>query len=289
MIDDIFNMVIKPILGFLEKHSPFIAGVIINIIIIMVINKVIDTLETNITSKLRERHSDSSLVNLLPVLIKVLKAIIIFMLLAGFLQSFGYNVSSLIAGFGITGLAVGFAAKEAIGNVFGSLGLLGDKVYKIGDYIKFDDIEGYVEKINLRSTSIRTLDNFVVNVPNNTIANEAITNVSKCKKRKIDITVGVEYGTSNEKLDRAVEILKEIASNDEKIIGSGMFTTIEKLADSSINIRLFAYTSETAWAKYKVIKGNIIREIIHRYREEGIEFAFPSTSVYLEKMPNNEN
>ena len=284
MIDDTFNMIVKPIFGFLEKHSPFIIGVIINVVIIIAINKIIDTLELKITSKLREKHSDSSLVNLLPILIKVLKAIIIFMLLAGFLQSFGYNVSSLIAGFGITGLAVGFAAKEAIGNVFGSLGLLGDRVYKIGDYIKFDDIEGYVEKINLRSTSIRTLDNFVVNVPNNTIANEAITNVSKCKKRKIDITVGVEYGTSNEKLDRAVEILKEIATNDEKIIGSGMFTSIEELAGSSINIRLFAYTTETAWAKYKIIKGKVIRQIIHRFREEGISFAFPSTSVYIEKQ-----
>jgi len=288
MIDDVFNMVLKPILIFLEKHSPFIIGVIINIILIVVVNKIIDTLEVKLTTKLRERHSDSSLVNLLPILIKVLKAIIIFMLLAGFLQSFGYNVSSLIAGFGITGIAVGFAAKETIGNVFGSLGLLGDKVYKIGDYIKFNDIEGYVEKINLRSTSIRTLDNFVVNVANNKIANEEITNVSKCKKRKIDITVGVEYGTPNEKIDKAVEILKEIATNNEQIIGSGMFTTIEGLNNSSIDIRMFAYTTETAWAKYKVVKGNVIREIIHKFREEGISFAFPSTSVYVEKMPNKD-
>ena len=288
MIDNAIDMIVKPIIGFLGKHSPFIIGVIINVVIIMAINKIIDALELRLTNKLREKHSNSALVNMLPILIKVIKAIIIFMLLAGFLQSFGYNVSSLIAGFGITGLAVGFAAKEAIGNVFGSIGLLGDRVYKIGDYIKFDDIEGYVEKINLRSTSIRTLDNFVVNVPNNTIANEAITNVSKCKKRKIDIIVGVEYGTSNEKLDRAVDILKEIATDDEKIIGSGMFTSIEALADSSINIRLFAYTSETAWAKYKVIKGNVIRQIIHRFREEGINFAFPSTSVYIEKTGNEQ-
>lgn len=283
MIDDAFNMIVMPIWEFLEKHSPFIFGVIINVALIIIINKVIDTFEIKLSTKLREKHSDSSLVNLLPILIKVLKVIIIFMLLAGFLQSFGYNVSSLIAGFGITGIAVGFAAKETIGNVFGSLGLLGDRVYKIGDYIKFNDLEGYVEKINLRSTSIRTLDNFVVNVANNKIANEEITNVSKCKKRKIDITVGVEYGTPNEKIDKAVEILKEIATNNEQIIGSGMFTAIEGLNNSSIDIRLFAYTSETAWAKYKVVKGNIIREIIHRFREEGISFAFPSTSVYIEK------
>lgn len=284
MIDNVFDVAIRPILTFFWKHAPFIFGVVINLILIMVINKIINVFEAKLTIKLREKHSDSTLVNVLPILIKVLKFVIIFMLLVGFLESFGYNVSSIIAGFGITGLAVGFAAKEAIGNVFGSMGLLGDSVYKIGDYIKFDNIEGYVEKINLRSTSIRTLDNFVVNVPNNTIANEAITNVSKCKKRKIDITVGVEYGTPNEKLDKAVEIMKEIAANDENILGSGLFTSIEALNNSSIDIRLFAYTSETAWAKYKVIKGNIIRQIIHRFREEGINFAFPSTSVYIEKQ-----
>lgn len=284
MIEISFDNAIAPILNFLDKHLPFIIGVIVNIVVILVINKLINSFEAKLSIKLREKQSDSALANLLPILVRVLKVIIIFMLLAGFLQSFGYNVSSLIAGFGITGIAVGFAAKETIGNIFGSLGLLGDRVYKIGDYIKFNDLEGYVEKINLRSTSIRTLDNFVVNVANNKIANEEITNVSQAKKRKIDITVGVEYRTSNEKLDRAVEILKDIAKNNEHIIGSGMFTTIEELAGSSINIRMFAYTSETAWSKYKVIKGEIIRQIIHRFREEGISFAFPSTSVYIEKQ-----
>ena len=288
MIDNVFETIIKPIAIFLGKHAPFILGVIANIAVIVGIIKLIDLFESKIEIKLKEKNSDSPLLNLMPVLIKVVKVIIIFMLLAAFLQSFGYNVSSLIAGFGITGLAVGFAAKEAIGNVFGSLGLLGDRVYKIGDYIKFDNIEGTVEKINLRSTSIRTLDDFVVNVPNNTISNEAITNVSKTRRRLIDITVGVEYGTSNEKLDKAVEILKDISKTSENIIGDGVFATIEKLDDSSINLRMFAYTKEKIWAKYKVVKGNIIREIIHRFREEGINFAFPSTSVYIEKNGNEQ-
>ena len=283
MIDLIHNTIIKPVLKFLGIHSPFIIGVIVNVTIIIVLNKLINAFAAKLEQRMREKNSDSPLFNLMPVLTKVIKSIIIFMLLAGFLESFGYNVSSLIAGFGITGLAVGFAAKEAIGNIFGSVGLLGDRVYKIGDYIKFDNLEGVVEKINLRSTSIRTLDDFVINVPNNVIANEPITNVSKIRKRLIDITVGVVYGTSNEKLDRAVEILKNIAKENPKINGDGVFTTIEKLDDSSINIRLFAYTNEKVWAKYKVVKGNVIREIIHKFREEGLDFAFPSTSVYIEK------
>ena len=282
-MDETVNSALNQVVQFLVKHSPFIFGVIFNVIIITLICKVIDAFEVKLISRLREKNSDSPLVNLTPILTKIFKALIVFLLLAGFLQSFGYNVSSLIAGFGITGLAVGFAAKEAIGNIFGSFGLLADRVYKIGDYIKFSGVEGYVEKINLRSTSIRTLDNFVVNVPNNTIANQAITNVSQAKKRKIDITVGIEYGTPNEKIDRAVQILREIAHDDENITGDGIFSTVEALDDSSINVRLFSYTPEISWFKYKEIKGKVIREIIHRYRAEGISFAFPSTSVYIEK------
>lgn len=242
----------------------------------------IDVFSSRIEKKLRLKNSDSPLLNLLPVLSKILKAIIIFLLLAGFLQSFGYNVTSLIAGFGITGLAVGFAAKEAIGNVFGSVGLLADRVYKIGEYIKFNGYEGTVENINLRSTTIRTLEGFIVNVPNNQLANEEITNVSQAHRRRIDISVDVEYGTSNEKLDRACEILREIADTNDDI-EDGVHAFIENMAPSSIVVRLVCETSRTSWADYVQVKSSVIRKIIQRYREEGIEFAFPSTSVYMAK------
>ena len=274
--------------NFFIHHSPFIFGVIINIIIIYVFCKVMDIFTHKLEYKLREKNSDSPLLNLMPILSKIIKSIVVFMLLVGFVESFGYNVSSLIAGFGITGLAVGFAAKEAIGNIFGSIGLLADKVYKVGDYISFNGYEGTVEKVNLRSTTIRTLTGFVVNVPNNILANEEITNVSMVNKRRIDISVDIEYGTPNEKIDRAVEILKEIVKDDDKI-AKGYQSFIDNLAPSSIVVRLVAQTKATKLPDFLEHKSHIIREIIYRYRAEGISFAFPSTSVYLEKMPNNEN
>ena len=276
------DMFFEPILKFLNVHAKFIIGVVVNIILIWGISSIIDVFSKNIDKKLRQKNSDSPLLNLLPVLSKILKAVIVFLLLAGFLQSFGYNVTSLIAGFGITGLAVGFAAKEAIGNVFGSVGLLADRVYKIGDYIKFNGYEGSVENINLRSTTIRTLEGFVVNVPNNQLSNEEITNVSMANSRRIDITVDVEYGTSNEKLDTACRILKEIAEENPTILDN-VEVFFDNLAASSIQIRLVAYTREVSWAKYVHVKSNIIKQIITRYREESIEFAFPSTSVYMAK------
>ena len=278
MIEQMFAEIGKIFLN----HSKFLIGVAINIVIIYVFCKLADAFNSKLESRLRKKSPDSPLVNLMPVLTRIAKAVVIFMLLAGFLQSFGYNVTSLIAGFGITGLAVGFAAKEAIGNIFGSFGLLADKVYKVGEYISFNGYEGTVEAVNLRSTTIRTLDGFRVNVPNNVLANEEITNISQANQRRIDISVDVEYGTSNEKLDRAVEILAEIA-RDDKDIKDGEFAFFENMAPSSIVVRLVSYTTEISWAGVTQVKSRIIREIIRRFRKEGIEFAFPSTSVYMAK------
>ncbi len=276
------DFIVKPIFSFLGVHAKFIIGVLVNIVLIWAVCKVIDVFTKRIELRLRSKNTDSPLLNLMPVLGKIIKSIIVFLLLAGFLQSFGYNVTSLIAGFGITGLAVGFAAKEAIGNIFGSFGLLADRVYKIGDYIKFNGYEGTVENINLRSTTVRTLEGFIVNVPNNVLSNEEITNVSQANKRRIDISVDVEYGTSNEKLDVACNLLKEIAERETRIL-DGAETFIDNMAPSSIQVRLVAYTKETSWAGHAHVKSDVIRQIIHRYREEGIEFAFPSTSIYMAK------
>lgn len=278
----IITKFIEGIGKFFIKHSGLIFGIIVNLTIIYLSCKILDIFTTKIENRLKQKNSDSPLLNLMPVLSKIIKSIIVFMLLAGFLQSFGYNVSSLIAGFGITGLAVGFAAKEAIGNIFGSIGLLADKVYKIGEYISFKGYEGTVEKINLRSTTIRTLSGFPVNIPNNILANEEITNISHVNKRRIDISVDIEYGTPNEKIDKAVAILKEIADKDDKIV-KGAQAFIDNLAPSSIVVRLFAQTKVTNYYQFLEYKSNIIREIIHRFRKEGINFAFPSTSIYIEK------
>ena len=278
MIEQMFSEIGK----FFFNHSRFLIGVAINIVIIYGFCKLTDAFNSKLEIRLRKKSPDSPLLNLMPVLSRIVKAVVIFMLLAGFLQSFGYNVTSLIAGFGITGLAVGFAAKEAIGNIFGSFGLLADKVDKVGEYISFNGYEGTVEAVNLRSTTIRTLEGFRVNVPNNVLANEEITNISQANQRRIDISIDVEYGTSNEKLECAIEILKNIAK-DNPNIKDGEFAFIDNMAPSSIVLRLVAYTPETSWAGVTRIKSEVLKAIIERYREEGIEFAFPSTSVYMAK------
>lgn len=280
---------INEILDYFEKiqkvletiHFGLIAEVLINIVLLGVLFKAVDIFDNRLRRKFTENKT-SQLVKFLPFLTNILKFIIFFILVAALLQNHGYSVSSLIAGFGITGLAVGFAANATIANVFGTIAILSDKSFEIGDYIKLGTVEGTVEDINLRSTKIRTLDNALTIIPNSTVANGEVVNVTKAHKRRILETFGVTYDTSNEKLKRAIEIIEEVLNANSEIY-SDFVVFLDTLADSSINIKMSAYVKTNNYVKFLKIKEIVLLEIIKKYREEGIDFAFPSRSVYIAK------
>ncbi len=253
----------------------------INLILIIILFKVIDIIDAKIREKIKNQESDSPLLRFMPLIMKLLKGVLLFIAATGFLQSQGYSVSSILAGFGIGGIAVGMAAKDALANIFGSFEILSDHVYKVGDYVKINDIEGYVEDINMRSTKIRSLDNFLISIPNNITANAIISNVSRAKKRFLNETFGVTYSTSNENLEKAQQILKDVATEHKEI--SNEFTVaIHDLGDSSINIRFRGYVKSGSYDKFLKVRGEFIAETVKRYRESNIDFAFPSRSIYIE-------
>lgn len=256
-------------------------AIAINTILILVLFKVINVIDKKVREKIQSTESNSPLLRFMPILTKLLKAFLLFIAITGFLQSQGYSVSSILAGFGIGGIAVGMAAKDALANIFGSIELLSDHVYKVGDYVKIDGIEGYVEDINIRSTKVRDLDNFLISVPNNLAANAVITNVSRAKKRFINITFGVTYSTSNESIQKAQEILKNIAINHKEI--HNQFTVaIHDLGESSINIRFRGYVKSGSYDKFLKVRGEFLGEVIRDFRAANIDFAFPSQSLYIE-------
>lgn len=265
----------------MPKWEAGLIAIAINIVLIIVVFKVIDTIDKKIIEKIKTQESNSPLLRFMPILMKLLKAVVIFIALTGFLQSQGYSVSSILAGFGIGGIAVGMAAKDALANIFGSLEILSDHVYRIGDYVKIDGIEGYVEDINIRSTKIRDLDNFLISIPNNVAANALITNVSQARKRFINITFGVTYSTSNEKIKLAQEILKEVGTS-HKDIHNDFTVAVHDLGDSSINIRFRGYVKSGSYDKFLKVRGEFLEQVLEKYRNANIDFAFPSRSVYIE-------
>ena len=282
MITEILNYADKIEAALKTLKFGFIIGIIINVIIAIALFMGTDIFIRKLKEHTQKSDSTALSSHLIPILDKIIKFLILFFIVASFLQSNGYSITSLIAGFGITGLAVGFAAQQTIADFFGTLAIIADKIYKLGDYVKIGEIEGTVEDINLLSTKIRTLDDFIVSIPNNNISATLITNISKARKRRINEVFGVTYDTSDEKLHRAIEIIKEVCENDTRVHKNPV-TVVETLSASSIDIRLYAYVKTNAFNEFIKIRSDVILEIVKRFRAEGIDFAFPSQSVYIEK------
>mgnify|MGYP004571423189 FL=1 len=263
------------------KVSMFL-GIVINIIIISVLFRLTDMFINKLKTKFINPDNSATLAHVFPILEKIIKTLIFFFITASFLQSQGYSLTSLIAGFGITGLAVGFAAQQTIASMFGTLAILTDKVFKIGDYIRVNNIEGYVENITLHSTKVRTLDNFMVTIPNSIIDSNVVENISRAKKRKIQIIFGVTYDTSEEKIQKAIAIIKSVMKSRHDVT-QDFRANLDALDSSSINIKLFGYVKTSSIITLEKVRGEILFEIVKQFRAEGIEFAFPSQTVYMAK------
>ena len=282
MIDQILSYADK--LGKLLSvfKVSMIVGVFVNLAIIIVLFKLTDIFIHKLHQRFKSNENAASFVHIFPILEKIIKFLIVFFVVASFLQSHGYSLTSVIAGFGITGLAVGFAAQQTIASMFGTMGILADKTYKIGDYIKINDLEGTVESINLRSTKIRSLPNYLVTVPNDVVANNIVENITRAHKRRIDATFGITYDTSNEKIERAMEIIRIVAQRHPEVYDD-YAVNIETLDSSSINIRLIAYAKTRIYTEFLRIRSEVYLDVIKQFREDKIEFAFPSTTVYMAK------
>ena len=272
---------------FLVKHIAIFIEFTVILIVTFLLIKFIDFIDRKIRKNIISKHEKSSrLLSFCPILNKITKVIILFIIVASVMQAHGYSMTSLIAGFGIAGMAVSFAAKESIANIFGSIAILYDKVFDLGDYVKINDVEGFIIDINLRSTKIKTLDNSIITLPNNIVADAVIINYSSIEERRMVEIIGVTYGTSDEKIDKAIEIIKSVTRNNDEVITNDNLIFLEKLNSSSIDIHLEAYVKYGDLANFRRIRQDVIKEIVKQFRQEGIDFAFPSQSIYIEKNEN---
>ncbi len=274
-------------ISFFHKHIHFLVEFTVIILVTFLALKVIDFLDKKIRDNIIKKHENSArLLSFCPILNKFIKAIVLFIIIASVMQAHGYSMTSLVAGFGIVGMAVSFAAKESIANIFGSVSILYDKVFDLGDYVKINDVEGFVNDISLRSTKIKTLDNSIITIPNNIVANSVIINYSLIKKRRMVEIVGITYGTPDEKIDRAIEIIKSVIRDNEEVVTNDNLVFLEKLNSSSIDIHMEAYINYGDLTNFRRVRQDVIKEIVKQFRQEGIDFAFPSQSIYIEKNEN---
>ena len=271
--------------NFFQTNSELLSQIVVHFLLLVVVMYIIDNAVVSIKQKIYENSNNSSLLNLLLFMSKFVKVIVVILILGSFLQCRGYSLTSLITGLGITGLAVGLAAKEMLASVLGSISIMTDRVYKIGDYVSINDVEGIVEAVNFRSTKIRTIANTLITIPNNITADTIVHNRSESEFFRLIETFDIEYGTSDEKIEEGLAILRDISENDEEI-QTNYLARISGLGENAIKVQLIANTSTNDWMTFLAIKDRLYKAVLKRFRENGISFAFPSRTVYVR---NDEN
>lgn len=196
---------------------------------------------------------------------------------------FALNVSAMLAGAGVAGLAVAFAAQNTIANIFGAISLILDKPFKVGDRIIAAGKDGIVEGIGLRSTRLRSLDGTLWFIPNREMADASIENMSRRPNFKSVMSIGLVYSTPPEKMTRAGEILHEILDRNpmfdlDKLPPRIYFTDMK---DWSLNITVIVWFQTTDYFTFLAEKEKVNVEILKRFNDEGLEFAFPSNTTYV--------
>ena len=201
-------------------------------------------------------------------------------------QNLGYNVTSILAGLGLGGLAVALAAKDTLSNIFGSLVILFDRPFVVGDWVQFDKVEGTVESIGFRSTQIKTFYDSVISIPNYVVANAQIDNMGKRKFRRTRFTLGITYSTPPEKIQSFIEGIKNIIQKHPKTRKDYYQISFSGYADSSLNVFVNFFLQVANWNEELQFRQDIFLDILKLAQQLNVEFAFPSQSLYIEKMNN---
>ncbi|EAI9559602.1 mechanosensitive ion channel family protein [Campylobacter coli] len=282
------------------------------VLIAWLILRILDGYGVVLVSKLAQKSGKKEVVNLV---IKILYFVIFVIALLYILAQLGFNISAIIASLGIGGLAVALAAKDIIANFFASILLLFDNSFNQGDWVEVSGIEGTVVETGLRKTTIRTFDNCLVFLPNSTIMGANIKNWSKRRMgRHVRMYLGVGYDATPEKLEQCVKDLREflhtsdlVAHDEDSALKYGDHTTkyrqnlvsindlegyknacyvaLSEFADSSINIELYFYTKEIGGKDFREARQSLMLEFMRIIEKNGLTFAFPSRSIYIENLP----
>ena len=218
---------------------------------------------------------------LFPIVRKTLKLFIIVVAALVTLTNIGIDVTAAIASLSIGGLAVGLAAQDTLANLFGAVAVFVDKPFRIGDRIQLDQVDGTVESIGLRSTRVRNLNGHLITVPNKTMGNATITNISRRPNIKTEMNIGITYDTPAEKVRRALKILEEVYRGHA--MTSDLILSFNKFADSSLNILVVHWWNSTDFKAYLAGMQELNLTIKERFDAEGISFAFPSQTLYIKQ------
>lgn len=262
-------------------HTVYILS--ISFIVLYFAFRIIDIMGVYVDKKSRDAESviDKQIA---PLIIRSLRILVATIGILSILSNFGYNITSLIAGLGLGGLAFALAAQNTISNLFGSATIFSDKPFRVGDTVQIGDFNGTVEDVGFRTTRIRRSDQALVIIPNSKFVNTEIINYSAMNKRKIEFYLKIAYGTSLYKIKDIVVGIKKVIEDDDIFDHSSYVVRFTDFGDSSLNIYVYCLVNTVDAAKFQETREELNLRIMRLLEELDIKMASQYRSIYLYRL-----
>lgn len=239
-------------------------------------------------AKLADKTESTLDDQLVPLVRKILKTFVVIVGLIFILDNLEFDITGLIAGISIGGLAFALAAQDTIKNFFGSLMIFIDKPFQVGDWITSGDVDGTVEEVGFRSTRIRTFRNSLMYIPNGVITNQTIDNHGLRKYRRFFTHISLTYDTPPYLIQTFVDGLKEIVDKHPKTRKDFYEIHFNEMASSSLNIMFYIFFDVPTWSEELLGRHQVLLSVVELAEELGVNFAFPTQTLHVETFPEKK-
>ena len=220
---------------------------------------------------------------IIPFAIEIIKFIVyifaVFIILGSVI---GVNIAALVAGLGIGGIALAMASKESLENLLGSFTIFLDKPFTVGDTVTAGSVTGTVEKVGFRSTQLRTFDKSLVTVPNKMMVDAHLDNLGMRPVRRVKFNIGLNYETTAEQMKKIVSDIQNMVDNHPKTNDEGK-VKFQEFGSSSLDVLVMYFVDSPSWEDLIDVREDINYKIMEIVKKHNSDFAFPSTTVYLQK------
>lgn len=220
---------------------------------------------------------------LVPLVIKTIKVFVTVMGVVFIADNLDVDVTSLLAGLGLGGLAFALAAKDVAGNLFGSITVLLDQTFHVGDWVIIGDVEGTVERIGFRSTRVRTFYNSLVSVPNSTLITSNVDNMGSRRFRRLNCRLSIAYDTPPERIEAFCEGIREIVRQHPYMRKDYYHVYFHEFADASLNIMVYVFWQAPDWGTELRERHRFLLDCLRLAKRLGVEYAYPTQTLYVKQ------
>ena len=218
---------------------------------------------------------------IVPLVSRSLKVFVVCIGVVTFAQMFDLPIAGLLGGMGLGGVAVAFAAKDTVGNVFGSVTVLVDRPFEIGDWIVTDKVEGTVETVGIRSTRVRTFYNSLVTLPNSLLTTTVVDNMGRRRYRRIKTMLSLQYDTPPERIEAFCEGVRELLRRHPYTRKDYYHVYLNQFSASSLDVLLYCFVECPDWGIELRERQRLFLDILRLAEELGVSFAFPTQTLHM--------